>query len=255
MTQLKIMSIAFIFANVVSAPAAISQSYADYALDEDTHIVSGNNGLEWLQFDSAQPFWTEISSAGEAVDYFSDGGWRLANNQEMSGLLNDFDLGGIFDANPDTAQSYITPGASNGSSGVSYFINLFHPTYAEYAEEFPGLDQDYREMSVAFGDNPTEGDFNRLTVFENRIDHASTFGASSKASGGVFSLAEMSARTLSGYLDGDSGIALVRDSSQSSAHHMPEIDGKGAILALSLLGLMVLIRSEYRGKQQRVLAA
>lgn len=79
-------------------------AFNGYTHDTNTDIVKGQ-GLEWLQWDRTVGI--SASDAQSLKDSIEGGGWRIADNTDISNLFNAFGLGGRndWDSNPLTGQT------------------------------------------------------------------------------------------------------------------------------------------------------
>jgi hypothetical protein len=101
--------------------------YGDYTLNEDTNIVTGND-LEWLQWNV-----TYGMSTTSALTAYSNDGWVLASNLQMSSLLNSFEFNTnyVWSEDENIEQKLTSSLFSNDlSNDPEYqFINLFGQTW------------------------------------------------------------------------------------------------------------------------------
>lgn len=147
----------------VSSKAGVIE-YSGYSRDDTTNIVSGN-GLEWLQ-------WTETlgQSIDSALTSYAPSGWRLATNEEMTELLNSFDLGGSFIGDENISQT-INRGLTAGEDDShNYFTSFFGDTYtaAGGTHPFPDI---YESSQAIFGDDSDGDSFYNSFFMHDDFDH------------------------------------------------------------------------------------
>ena len=139
----------------VSIAAVIS--YGGYSHDDSTNIVVGNQ-LEWLQWDLTLGQSVQWALDGNA-NSIEGGGWRLANNSEMSQLFNAFDFSQgsqVFDDDRRTDQKIYTGISSDEDLNETdkIFISMFGDTFqAAYGPDY-GLGVDNLNMSAAMFADP-----------------------------------------------------------------------------------------------------
>lgn len=106
----------FVLASNLSHASLIT--YGDYTLDEDTNIVTDTStGLEWLQWDV-----TAGMSVAEALAEYESEGWTLASVDQISTLLNDFQL------------------------GTDLVLTAMAGSTSRYSTAYDGIDTDYTEF-------------------------------------------------------------------------------------------------------------
>lgn len=99
-------------------------SHFGYERDSASNIVTGG-GLEWLKWDV-----TKGMSINSALASYASQGWRLASNDEMAFLFNQFKFGkSDWHANESVTQSIQLPWNSGDAlSSHAMFTNLFGVT-------------------------------------------------------------------------------------------------------------------------------
>lgn len=105
---------------------AASMSANSYVLDETTKVVSDvASNTEWLQ-------WTETNgmSISTALSTYGDDGWRLAGNEEMASMLDNFLPSKVWGADEAVRQTFIGTGG-DGVDGAFLIGSLFGWTSIE----------------------------------------------------------------------------------------------------------------------------
>ena len=208
-----LLGVSALLVNSVASASLISHN--GYTLDTDTDIVTGG-GLEWLQWDQTLGNSVQWLLDGNA-ETIAGGGWRLADNTDMSTLFNSFSFGVTFDADETTSQAMFTPYTSSDTTDPHhYFIELFG--YTIYDENI-GLEDRY-EARAFFGGDSNQNDLYNFAAVQG--DYISTLSPEGKAVASMHDDWHQVANISYG-----AGLALVRD------HSVPE----PSILALFAAGL------------------
>lgn len=105
---------AFLCALPFTAHASLSSM--GYTLDEGAHIVTDDNGLEWLQWDQ-----TAGLSISEGLALYAVDGWTLATNAQIRKLTNDADFGELT-RQIDLATGIETENPSGSYTGLETYI-------------------------------------------------------------------------------------------------------------------------------------
>lgn len=102
-------------------------TYGDYSHDTDTKVVAGD-GLEWLKWSI-----TDNKSYVQALNLANSTygtGWQLATNQQVSGLVNNFNIGFELDfLNPENVNSSDSVDSNYKNSPYYIFTQMFGYTY------------------------------------------------------------------------------------------------------------------------------
>ncbi|MFN6971505.1 MAG: hypothetical protein ACK4NN_11605 [Rheinheimera sp.] len=96
--------------------------YNGYSRDESSNIVRGG-GLEWLKWDA-----TAGLSIQDAIVKYEAQGWKLANNSQMTSLVNSFKFGKDSWINPENDglwQTIYQPWTSEENSAHNHFSRIF----------------------------------------------------------------------------------------------------------------------------------
>ena len=102
--------------------------YNGYARNESSNIVTGG-GLEWLKWDVTT---ASGKSVGSIFEHYEENGWRLASTENITALLNSFQLGKSdwgFDKNKGSYQYASEEWNITEDSSHNKILELFGFTY------------------------------------------------------------------------------------------------------------------------------
>ena len=140
-----------------------------YELNTDTNIVTDGE-LEWLQWDE-----TIGQSVGDALINYSALGWRIANNDEMAGLLNSFNFGLTFDSQENREQIVFQQFTTDENSEANAFISLFGDTrIASGKPAFTSTDPFARTMALFGSDEDGDGFRQNAYIADDYISNSGT---------------------------------------------------------------------------------
>lgn len=182
-------------------------SFSGYTLNEETRIVS-NGELEWLQWSFTRNQGIDEALATTAKTYLG-GGWSLANNEQVAGLLNAFNFRTILDTDSRTTQSFqnnddpaaIIPIENINTDSEKQLVSLFGKTWEPAIYTNDVLDP--LEYTSALFSEPNDTKANRVTIFD---DYQSQIQPGRTLSGEVILLGNISDRLA----EPTAGVALVR---------------------------------------------
>ncbi|MBA55031.1 MAG: hypothetical protein CMK89_11305 [Pseudomonadales bacterium] len=218
---------------------------------ESTSIEIGD--MEWLRWDQ-----TLNMSINEALTTYSSEGWRLATNSEMADLLNSFfevdPFGTLYsytDTTTGTTSTDPQPFDANENSRQTSWDPAEHPAFGDFVETFGMTDYfcDPWEFygclansGAIFGEDlDGDGLYNVANIWYQAFDDNSY--SQVEMLDDRYSADESPATIeISDFRTYGVGVALVRDTVVS----VPEINSKGAIIALALLGFLILLFRERR---------
>ncbi|NDW15161.1 hypothetical protein GTQ48_06470 [Alteromonas genovensis] len=123
--------ITFLFFSVHAPSSASIISINGYSLDTDKGVISSSDNLEWLQWSKTINLSPNQALSGIAQSY-DGGGWKLANNEQVAGLLNTFNFGLEIDTDYRTFQDKKGPyvrGDNLSEDPFTQFTTLFGNTY------------------------------------------------------------------------------------------------------------------------------
>ena len=123
-----------------------------YSLDTSTNIVSNGN-LEWLRWDK-----TAGLSIDDANSLYASSGWRLASNQDMSGLFSSFFSGKAWDDDENTGQGFRYPWDVAEDSAAINLIELFGSTLDAAGASWGGDPNDMRNRTVVLFGSDLDAD-------------------------------------------------------------------------------------------------
>lgn len=147
--------------------------YNGYSRAESSDIVKGG-GLEWLKWDV-----TRGLSIQDAIAKYGSQGWKLANNSQMTSLVNSFKFGKDNWINPENdflGQTIYQPWTSDENSAHNYFSRIFggfsnswYPTCNDDIRRLCIDSKDPRIVSIAlFGEiHNLENEYNHLAVVDD----------------------------------------------------------------------------------------
>lgn len=186
---------------ILSAKAgAIPVTHNGYTLETSTKIITSGH-LEWLQWKS-----TAGLSIDDALAQYSAAGWRLANEKEMAGLMNDFfGFAYTFDTKENTEEYVRFPfvEGDTGDEPTNQFLALFGYTVTNYS----GSGEEKQRRVIAYYGDDADGDgwYNRAEVFDDFRDDRGY-----EVYGQAFMSGDTKSGALSYHSGSGTGVALVR---------------------------------------------
>jgi len=232
----KIMLASCVLVASMTSQAALI-SYNGYERDTAKNYVTGG-GLEWLKWDV-----TKGMSINSALSAYESQGWRLASNDDMAILFNQFKFGkSDWHALENVVQSHSTPwGSGDELSSHVAFISLFGVINTVdsywYCRESRRVDctpphDAYTMVAALYGhDSNKNGLFNFASIFDDYswIDENGTLFLEN---GHALKFAD---HYHSSFYTLNSGVALVRDITPDPV--AVPTPGPIGLLALGLLAL------------------
>ncbi len=216
--SLKNIAILVLALSITNTAFASLITYNGYTLDTDTNIITDGE-VEWLSWTL-----TDGMSMSTALTTFQSDGWEIANEDHVSGLMNDF-FGDVlvWDNNAESNQF------------AWYAFQAGEDVNTDFALQFNSL------FGVTWG-NPNATDFpvqSNAYYNSDRINGVSVYSDSTYYGQSDGQL-RLYASGISGGASSSWGVALVREA-QSESTDVPE-PGSLAVFGISILGLLRLKR-------------